>query len=963
MYTNADQLLNKRDEFELRVKNKNPYVIGVNEVKPKNCKNDILPGEFNIQGYTLFHNFDTCPGGRGILLYIKEVLNPIEAKFTSKFEEGVFAEIKLNNNDVLLVSVLYRSEAGTHSGDKNNELLNVLLSEIRNKGYSHILNMGDFNFPLIDWESWHAPGTSSKEVKFIKCLQDNFYYQHVDKPTRVRGTDTPNILDLVLTTDDNVSDLEYESPLGKSDHRVLFFNFNCYAILKSVQKEKVLYDKADWVNLKKEVLETDWKSDLDIDEGTVNESWEVFKEKVQKLTEKHIPIRKYTIKGHRGKTPLDENTRGLISKKHALERNVTNNNSNENRRAYNRVRNKINNLMKKIKRNFERDLSKRAKKNPKLIFKYANSKSKVRVGIGDMHIDPNNEKSPVTSDDQEKAEIFSEFYQSVFTIEPGGEIPILPPREILHSMPKLEITESKISKILKKLKPDKTPGPDGLHPRFFRELADCICIPLCLLFNKTLSLSVLPDAWKRARVSAIYKKENKKLACNYRPVSLTSIICKVMETLIRDHIVEHMKKNRLFSDQQYGFISGRSTSLQLLTVMDIWTEALENGYSIDCIYMDFRKAFDVVPHRRLLGKLASYGISTEICEWTRAFLYDRFQTVTVNGKQSSEKPVISGIPQGSVLGPMLFVIFINDLPESVLKPSFAFLFADDTKAFRFIKSSDDCKQLQEDLDRLSEWSATWLIGYNTDKCKHMHIGRDKGDTKYYVNGEALKYTAVEKDIGVHVDDQLTFDKHIRLKCKKATSMFALVRRTFKFLDEHMFQHLYKALCRSHFDSCSAVWAPYQIEHIKLIEGVQRRVTKQIPGFRDMSYEDRLTKLKLPTLCYRRLRGDLIEVYKILNSYYDPNTCKFLKLWEEEADRLSPRNNSLAIFPQRATNNKRMHVLQLRVTNHWNKLPEDIVKAPSVNTFKNRLDKYYAHSDIYYKFDIYMEKQRYEPGVT
>ena len=962
MYTNADQLLNKRDELNVRVKNRNPYIIGVTEAKPKR-PGEILPGEFNIDGYLLFHNFDTCKEGRGTLLFVKKELNPKEAKFSSGFQEGVHAEICLNNNDVLIVSVLYRSDAGACSGNQNNENLNKLLAEIKNHGYSHILNMGDINYPLIDWEAWYAPGEDSRERKFIKCLQDNLYFQHVDKPTRVRGTDQPHILDLIVTNDDNITDLEYESPLGKSDHSVLSFDFNCYAVLKDVSREKVLYDRADWEGLKGKILDIDWESELKSGDTNINTIWENFGKKVIELEREFIPHRKYIQRSHKGKFPLDPDVRRLISRKHAISRKLVKNNNDVHRREYNRIRNKVKSLVKKIKKNFEREIAKKAKSNPKEFFKYMQSKSKVQVRIGDIHVDPNNTKSQLTSDSKEKAEIFSDFYQSVFTIEPDGDIPVLPPREVLHQMPKLQITESSIEKVLKKLKPNKSPGPDGLHPKFFRELAGCICIPLCIIFNYSLENGVLPDAWKKARVSAIYKKDNKKVASNYRPVSLTSIVCKVMETLIRDHMVDHMKLNNLFSQKQYGFISGRSTTLQLLTVLDIWTEAIENNYGIDIIYMDFRKAFDVVPHRRLLGKLQSYGISDELCTWTNSFLSNRFQTVTIDGEESTEKPVLSGIPQGSVLGPMLFVLYINDLPEAVLQSCYTFLFADDTKAFRITKTVDDCVSLQNDLLCLTDWSRTWLIGFNTDKCKHMHIGKNDFDVKFEINNIELESTAVEKDIGVHVDNKLSFDKHIHTKCKKATSMFALVRRSFTYFDQYIFKCLYQALVRSHLDTNSSVWCPYLIEHINLIENVQRRATKQIPGFRDLSYSERLHKLNLPTLLYRRVRGDLIETYKILNGIYDNSACKFLNLWSEVAARVSPKNNSLALFPQHAYNNKRKNSFAVRITGWWNKLPENVVTAPSVNTFKNRLDAYFKGHDIVYNFDLYMEQRRYQGHHT
>ena len=369
----------------------------------------MLPGEFNLEGYKLFHNFDICPKGRGTLLYVKDYLEPKEAYFTSKFNEGVFAEIALNNNDVLLVSVLYRSEAGHHSGPINNDGLNDLLAEIKSKKYSHVLCMGDINYPLIEWDTWLAPGDDSRESKFIKCLEDNFYFQHVDLPTRIRGTNKPNILDLIITNDENVSDLEYESPLGKSDHRVMFFNINCYAVLKKVDRAGFLYDKADWENLKKDCEALNWKDILTSKGDDIDSMWDTFINKVQELQKNHVPIKKYQTIGHKGKIPVDEGTRKLICQKHVLDRKKFCNNTEENRRAFNRIRNKVQREINKIKKSFERDLAKRAKKNPKDIYRYLKSKSKVQVGIGDLHVNPSDLKSRLTDDDNEKAEIVSDF--------------------------------------------------------------------------------------------------------------------------------------------------------------------------------------------------------------------------------------------------------------------------------------------------------------------------------------------------------------------------------------------------------------------------------------------------------------------------------------------------------------------------------------------------------------------------
>ncbi len=231
--------------------------------------------------------------------------------------------------------------------------------------------------------------------------------------------------------------------------------------------------------------------------------------------------------------------------------------------------------------------------------------------------------------------------------------------------------------------------------------------PLEGIFQKSLDDKELPLDWKQARISAIYKKGNRSLAGNYRPVSLTSIVCKSMERIIRDWIVTHMTENKLFSKKQYGFIKHRSTVLQLLKVLDIWTDATDRGDTIDTIYLDFMKAFDMVPHRRLLGKLSAYGICHPVLGWIQSYLTDRVQQVCVNGANSEWLKVTSWVPQGSVLGPVLFVIYINDLPDSL--DSSAYLFADDTKVFRIIKDTQDKQILQQDMDILIDWSDMWLL--------------------------------------------------------------------------------------------------------------------------------------------------------------------------------------------------------------------------------------------------------------
>ena len=247
---------------------------------------------------------------------------------------------------------------------------------------------------------------------------------------------------------------------------------------------------------------------------------------------------------------------------------------------------------------------------------------------------------------------------SVFTVEqPNENMPLFQKRVFEKEIDSIDISEDMVRKKLLKLKVNKSPGPDAIHPRVLHEIAEEISKPLTIILRSSLKNRKLPDQWKHANVSSIHKKDSETLPPNYRPVSLTSVACKIMEGVIRHHIIYHMKINKMFSDKQFGFISGRSTTLQLLSVLTMWSEILDEGGTIETIYCDFMKAFDKVPHQKLLYKIEKYGIVGDLHGWIESFLKDRTHCVIINNTTSSKAPVTSGIPQGSVIGP-LFLLFI-----------------------------------------------------------------------------------------------------------------------------------------------------------------------------------------------------------------------------------------------------------------------------------------------------------------
>ena len=377
--------------------------------------------------------------------------------------------------------------------------------------------------------------------------------------------------------------------------------------------------------------------------------------------------------------------------------------------------------------------------------------------------------------------------------------------------------------------------------------------------------------------------------------------------------------------------------------MEDFSNYIDNGQNFDVIYLDFKKAFDSVPHERLLIKLKSYGIEGKLYSWIRDFLSERLQYVKVCSEHSDTKKVTSGIPQGSILGPILFLIFINDLPDCI--NSISTIFADDTKSYNTCNNSNI---IQEDLDALQKWSNEWQLFFNCSKCKCLHIGKNNPQHDYYfTTEEGRKYIpkcTEEKDLGVTFDKSLKFDVHIDNIVKKANSMIGLVKRNFSFIDIDIFLHLYKALIRPHLEYGQVIWSPQFIRQSKKIENVQRRATRLIPSLKNLSYEDRLKKLKLPTLKYRRLRGDMINVYKILN---EDNTCNknLLPLCNS---KYFTRGHDKKLQKNRFKCNLRKHTFSLRVTNCWNSLSDSVTNASSINNFKKLLDD--QLQNLQYEYD-------------
>jgi len=337
------------------------------------------------------------------------------------------------------------------------------------------------------------------------------------------------------------------------------------------------------------------------------------------------------------------------------------------------------------------------------------------------------------------------------------------------------------------------------------------------------------------------------------------------------------------------------------------------------------------PHQRLLTKLKGLGLGVVFMKWIGSFLSNRLTRVMANGQYSSWTVVVSGVPQGSVLGPLLFLLFVNDIPDWI-KTNIR-MFADDTKIWTKLSCPEDAVKIQEDLDMLSDWSAAWLLKFNPLKCKLMHL-RHNMDTRYHITQDNQKWdfqsVHLEKDLGVFTSSDLAVSHQCMEAASKAWRVLGMVRRQFKELDAQSF-----LIIRPHLEYAIQAWSPYLRRDIDCLEKVQRRATKMVKGFYKLPYETRLKRLKLTSPEKRRQRGDLIEAYKILTSKEGVDPHCFFTL---DQNRYGTRGHELKLYTRRSRLELRRNFFSQRVVPHWNRLPESVVMAESVNIFKNRLDR-------------------------
>ena len=909
--------------------------------------------QVDIPGYQILRadrHDDVIRGGT--LLYVHNTLSVTNSStYDDKICEAVICTIVTTNT--IVASVYRPPDAPIGSFKETMKFIQSYIEKESENKHMNILIFGDFNLPCLRWNDEPVP----PQYKYLNLdaadilksfMTKNFMSQFVDQPTRLG-----NILDLVLSNQPNLIKHVDVKDTKLSDHRLItvqsFFGSDCRESVKPQfiphTYRNLNFFKADFDQINLHIGNVDWDELSEI--CPPHEFPELVRLTVLQICEMFTPTKCARSKRL---SNYKRERRSLKRKKRQLNLRLENRKLNE--AVKSQTKKKLMDIHDQIKQSItsellksEKDAIEKIHSDPRYFFTWSKRKMKCKSGIGPL-LDA---KGNLQLDNKSMADILQNQFCSVFS-DSDNPAKKLSDIEAHYDEPlnEIHINIDDIDKALKEIKPHTSGADDDMPAILLKKCNTTINYPLLLMWRESLCNGYVYSQFKQQIITPIHKKGSRAVPENYRPICPTSHTCKTCERVVRDKILEHLERNNLLCKHQHGFRRKHSCLTQLLDHINTVLLNFIQNKDTDCIYLDYAKAFDKVDHEILIHKLKCYGIQGQLLNWIESFLKDRSQCVSVNGTHSYSSKVQSGVPQGTVLGPLLFLIFVNDM-NTCIKHSFISSFADDTRIKKAIASCGDVLELQEDLNSVVKWTAENNMMLHEKKFEYVNhsTGESKLLKELPFTSELYQYTTPSgtlispvtsvRDLGVKIKPDLSWSPHIDDIVDSANKMSSWILSVFSSRDTETMLTLYKTLVRSRVEYSCPLWTPSKVEDIAKLEQVQRHFTAKISGYKDLHYWDRLSGLNLMSLQRRRERYCLLHLHKVIYN----EVANDLNIKTQYNDR---RGLSVTIPPILKTTKAKYQTLYdnsftVFAPRLWNTLPKSIRDVEKFETFKSKLTAY------------------------
>ena len=882
-------------------------------------KPEIYTAELELGDYSVYRRDRPAQSGGGVLVAVHNTISSTETDEKSQGAEYIWVKAILTGQQHLYIGACYRSNVA----DKTTiPQLQTSVENILANNHKNIILAGDFNLPGWDWTATqlrpNCPQPANHQ-EFKEFMDTTGLSQLVKKPTRNNNT-----LDLIMT---NIPERVNRTDIlpGISDHHICYTELSLRANRRKQAPRTIwLYKRANWNGLEEHI--TPALQQLTNSQQPVEEMWTDFKNIITEGAKKYIPTK--TTKKQSRKPWISPVLEQKIKLKKRLHRKTKSNGGKQLEERYNTIRKEIQREFRKEHNKFveniltgeDDDTSKTSKK----FWAYVKQKRSDNSGVGTLRVN-----SKLITDPTEKAEALNRQFHSVFN---PAFSPIPDNNKSTSDMPEIRISEDGVLALLMKLNPYKATGPDDLSPRLLKQLAPALSGPLTHLFQRSLDTSTMPSDWRKARVCPIFKKGDKYQPSNYRPISLTCVVSKMLEHIITSQVAHHLESTNKLTPRQHGFRPRRCCESQLIELIADVSTLMDQGKEVDACFLDFAKAFDKVDHVRLIQKLRTIGVNDQATNWIKDFLSNRTQVVVVDGFPSSPCDVTSGVPQGSVIGPILFTIFINDLPDAI--KSSARLFADDTVVYN---TTDNRDQLQQDLCALETWERDWKMEFNALKCEHIKFSRkrERGvNNTYTLHNIDMPKTNDVKYLGVKLENTLRWNNNTSFITGKASSRIGYIRRTIPPALSGLRNQAYKYLIRPVVEYSSTVWdGSLTNTQTNSIEAIQRRAARMVCNIKRTDHTTSTTQLlehlEWDTLKNRRERRRL-GIFRAM--HYDEVAVNI-------TDYLSPhpthvgqsRKHQLQYFIPHCNTRLHQNSFFIGTARLWNALPigSNLLEGPPV----------------------------------